>query len=103
MSNVINDSQIVYLLTGNIIADSVSDGINRALYGAHALQFVSAGAGTLLVQGSLDGENWATIDATVDPNTIIQIAGHYNWIRCTRDNQTDEVTVVLASYDHASV
>lgn len=103
MPNVINDSQVVYLLTGNIVAESESDGINRALYNAHALQFVSAGAGTLRVEGSLDGNNWSAIDATVDPNTIIQIPGHYNWIRCKRDGQVDAVTVILASYDHASV
>jgi hypothetical protein len=103
MANVINDSQVVFLLTGNIVANSASEGVNRALYNAHALQFVSAGTGTLLVEASLDGSNWVAIDSSVDPNTIIQIPGHYNWIRCTRDNTTDAVTVILASYDHASV
>ena len=103
MANIIDDSQIVHLLKDNNVADSVSDGVNRALYNEHALQFVSAGVGTLKVEGSLNGTNWADIDTAVEPNTIIQIPGRYNWIRCQRDNTTNVVTVILASYDHASV
>lgn len=99
MANILDDSQIVTLLDANIIALTESDGVNRALYNEHALQFITAGVGTLNVEGSLDGVNWSAIDATMVVNSILQITGHFQWIRVTRDNTTDEVTVVLASYD----
>ncbi len=96
---IINDAQIVYLLTNDTTANSVSEPVNRANYKQHALQFISAGVGTLLVEGSLDGTNFATIDAQVEPNSIIQIEGRYQWFRVTRDGLTDAVTVLLAGYD----
>ena len=98
MANIINDSQIVTLLDANVIEDTVSDAVNRALYNKHAVQFTTAGVGTLLVEGSLDGSTFVTIEATMAINSILQIVGHYNWIRVTRDNTTDEVSVVIASY-----
>lgn len=98
MAQIVKDYQLYKLLDANVTANTVSDSLNVARYAQLAIQFVSAGLGTLLVEGSLDDVNYVTIDATQDPGTIIQITDRYNWLRVTRDDQEDEVTVLVAGY-----
>lgn len=99
MANIINDSQIVILLNASTTSEEVSDAVNRALYNNHALQVVSAGAGAIVVEGSLDGTNFVALSVSpAAANAITQLVGHYNWIRVKKDASVDEVTAILASY-----
>ena len=94
--NYLGDGQVVKIFEAEAGSGTVSEPVNRAYYFQHALQFISDGAGTLLVEHSIDKENWVTLDATMDPNTIVVYDHHIQWLRVTKAANADEVNVLIA-------
>ena len=94
MSFYLGDQQVVQVWKDEAGNATVSDPVNRALFDKHSIQYISDGVETLLVETSLDGVNWVTLDADQDPNTIVAYDQHIQWLRFTK-GATDTVSVLV--------
>lgn len=94
MSTNLYDGQLVRVWHNESGADAVSPPVNRAYFELHSIQYITDGVETLKVETSLDGENWVTLDAGQDANSIEVYNRHIQWLRFTK-GPTDTVTVLV--------
>lgn len=88
------------MLEESTTAEEVSEEVNVAAYQRKALQLV--GVGSAVVEGSLDKTNWAPIhtglddaNGTITAGKIYQLPSALFYLRVTKSNDADEVTVIL--------
>lgn len=88
------------LLSASVTANEVSDEANVAAYQRKSLQLV--GAGSAIVETTLDGTNWVPVhsglddaNGTVTAGKVYQLPIALRHIRVTKSNDANEVTVIL--------
>lgn len=96
----INHGEANLLLDASVTANEVSAVVNVAAYQRKAIQLV--GAGTAIVEVSLDKTNWAPVhtgldDAagTISADKVYQLPLALFYLRVTKSNDANEVTVIL--------
>ena len=98
------NEQTVRLLLNSETANEIGDAYTRGEYLKHFVQVTVPDSGgspgvpvTIQLQVSGDAETWFDLGAPVTAPGFAHVDGFYPWIRATRDNTTNSVTVRLES------
>lgn len=100
----------VVMLDASVTSGEVTDAYNVAAFQRKAIQLV--GAGTAIIQLSLDGINWATAEGTDDDGGapgrmtnghIYQLPPAVKYVRATKSADASAVTLILFAEGYDSI